>query len=312
MASQKWRRWIGALEALSIALAGALSLLFYAKLPSTLPSEEDYRAAIAATGASKARSAPGDALLLSPHWAERARLFAGTLPVINVTRAPLREQIRELPRLFLLTLPELPRAGTTEMVEALRRAHFEQQGETERFGALSLSLFVNREQERPLERASALLSQAEVYIAKADGGHEPYTRTAPARFSSSRAGWLTVEANTYEIDQDPFHCVYAHPVGAEPLVLEFPRFPLGRTFKVTAGLIGQMALRSEGFGPLDFTVSIDGGPSERLTLLPRDPGARFFTLETTSLAGKSARVRFEVVAPNPHWRIFCFEAEALP
>lgn len=61
-ARSPWRR----LEALLAIGAALLALLFHLRLPTTLPTDEDYRA-LAQRIASIAR--PGDVVLLDPHWA---------------------------------------------------------------------------------------------------------------------------------------------------------------------------------------------------------------------------------------------------
>ncbi|HEX8699767.1 MAG TPA: hypothetical protein VF815_13070, partial [Myxococcaceae bacterium] len=55
-----------------LVVVALLCLLFYVRLPQRLPTEADYAAVKARI---QAELRPGDAVLLFPWWAERARLY---------------------------------------------------------------------------------------------------------------------------------------------------------------------------------------------------------------------------------------------
>lgn len=72
MRSPSVRRALPLLELGGLLLVALLCLLFHLRLPGRLPSEADYRAAAERL---QAEGQPGDAVLLFPWWAERARVY---------------------------------------------------------------------------------------------------------------------------------------------------------------------------------------------------------------------------------------------
>ena len=112
---------------------GALALLFDATLPLRLPTDRDYAEASAAL---RVRAGTADAIQLWPPWAERARLFVGSLPV----RAEEDLRAADYPgveRLWLLSLPRVPHGRLGAAREALRQRGATP-GEEIRLGALAL------------------------------------------------------------------------------------------------------------------------------------------------------------------------------
>ncbi|HEX7623522.1 MAG TPA: hypothetical protein VF400_08125, partial [Anaeromyxobacteraceae bacterium] len=137
-----------AAAALFAALVGALGLYglsFQATLPRRLPSPSDWQAA-AAHLAREARA--GDAVVLAPWWAERARaVLPPALPVLAFPRLA-GEDLPGLRRLWLLALPAAP-GGTGDAARDLRdRASVP--GATTRFGGLAVTPFTLAEPVLPL------------------------------------------------------------------------------------------------------------------------------------------------------------------
>ena len=119
--------------ALLIAL-GAGALAFDLTLPSRLPAREDWAEA---AGALRARGQPGDAVQVWPPWAERARLVVDALPVFTDEDLRRADYIG-VSRLWLLALPEVPRARMEQARQALRSRGAAPLADELRFGALSM------------------------------------------------------------------------------------------------------------------------------------------------------------------------------
>ncbi|HEY6100436.1 MAG TPA: hypothetical protein VIW03_13450, partial [Anaeromyxobacter sp.] len=124
------------LFAAGAAIAGAAALLAQARLPGTLPTPRDW-AALRALVEREAR--PGDAVALSPPWAERAReILPASVPVLAQRRFA-GEDLLGVRRLWLVSLPGAPGFSWDAESELLRRA-----GRPEppgRLGALQVTRF---------------------------------------------------------------------------------------------------------------------------------------------------------------------------
>ena len=117
---------------IALIAAGAASLLFDLTLPLRLPSEADWAEA---AGALRGAAQPADAVQLWPVWAERARLFVDSMPVLaeeNLAEA----DYPGVRRLFLLSLPRTPFYSPPDA--ALQARGATPAGPEQRFGALSL------------------------------------------------------------------------------------------------------------------------------------------------------------------------------
>ncbi|HCF61085.1 MAG TPA: hypothetical protein DFS52_24200, partial [Myxococcales bacterium] len=302
------RTWLLRAQAALVIGAALLSLLFYFCLPSTLPSEADYQQ-LAESLASQASR--GDAVLLDPHWAERARLYVKGIPVLNFGRDPTREDLAAFHRLFVLSAPELPRSDREETFERLEAMKFRRAGEPTRFGKLSLALFESSAVETPSFDFTSEVAQARVFIRRADGSEELCPRSGE-RHPCKRAGWLNVGAEIKEIAFKPYRCLWAHPVGTEPLVVEYTGVPLGKELRVLAGIVGQIAFRTERYQPVTLAVKVDGELVTSLVVPPGEPGERRSTVGTERFAGGRHKVSFEVSTPDASMRHFCFDAGVYP
>ncbi|MBI5549535.1 MAG: hypothetical protein HY901_37085 [Deltaproteobacteria bacterium] len=297
------------LEAVVFVALALLALAYYLRLPSSLPSEVDYRAVAADL---TARAGPGDAVFLDPHWAERARLFVPSpVPVLNLARRPTREDLRGYGRLFVLSLPDLPRSDMAKTHRFLESIQFRRAGETVRHGELALTLFENARVERPSFDFTGQVAQAKVYIRRPDGSQDLCPERG-GRHPCPRAGWINVGEEIKEIDSKPLRCLWAHPAGNEPLVVEYADVPLGRTLDVVGGIVGQIVYRRERYGTTTLRVKIDGELAAELEFPPGEPGERRRSIDTSAKAGAPRRVHFEVSAPNPDMRHFCFDAGVYP
>jgi hypothetical protein len=291
-------------EAAAVLVAALLSIIFYLRLPSALPSQEDYQAVAARVDS---LAGEGDAVLLDPWWAERARLFVKRLPVLDLGRKPSREDLAGYRRLFVLSLPELPRSDRAATFRRLESLGFSRSAEPEQHGSLSITIFENRSRELPSFDFTAQVADARVYIRRPDGSEEICPRRG-ARHPCPRASWIDVGAETKEIAFKPYRCVWAHPAGREPLVVEYSDVLLGKELRVLGGIVGQIAFRTEHYGTTLLDVKIDGAPVGSLTFPPGEPGERRRAIDTSQLAGTRHTVQLEISASNPDMRHFCFDA----
>lgn len=296
------------LEAVAFVAAALLSILFYARLPGTLPSEADYQAAAQDLAA---RAREGDAVLLDPHWAERARLFVRNVPLLNLHRHPVREDVRGYARLFVLSLPDLPRSDQEAAFRQVESFKFKRVDEPKRFGRLTVTEFANAALERPSFDFVTEVPRAKVYLRRGDGAEELCPERG-GRHPCPRAGWINVGEEIKEIDSKPLRCLWAHPAHNDPLVVEYADAPLGRTLDVVGGIVGQIVYRVEKYGTVKLRVKIDGKLLAEIEFPPGQPGERRRSIDTSSWAGSRRLVQFEVSADNPDMRHFCFAAGAYP
>lgn len=289
----------------ALAVGAALfALLFWLRLPSRLPATDDWEAAARDVAA---RAREGDAVLLDPHWAERARFFVTAAPVLNLGRSPAREDLAGYRRVLLLSLPDLPRSDLPAAIRRLEDMQFQKVEGPIRRGALALTVLENRAVERPSFDFTAAVAQAKVYIRRPDGSEE-LCPLAGDRHPCPRAPWLNVGAEIKEIALKPVRCLWAHPAGREPLVVEYPAAPLASELRVMGGIVGQIAFRTEQYAPVLLEVKIDGRQVAQLEFPPGAPGERRRVIDTRALAGTPHRVQFEVSAADPGMRHFCFDA----
>ncbi|MFN7132032.1 MAG: hypothetical protein ACK4N5_08110 [Myxococcales bacterium] len=250
-------------------------------------------------------------VLLSPHWAERARLYVPSVPVLNLDRRPTREDLARHRRVLLLALPELPRADEPEVRAFLEARQFRQASERRAFGRLALTVFENTRVEAPVYDFTARVADARVFIRRPDGSEEHCPRTGE-RHPCPRAGWINVAAETKEIAFKPYRCLWAHPAGTEPLVISYPAVTLGRELRVMGGIVGQIAFKRAGYATTTLDVFAGGRKLGDLAAPAGTVKEHRRVFDTSSLAGETHEVRFEVHAPNPHMRHFCFDAGVYP
>lgn len=294
----------------AIVIASALlSLLFYARLPAAFPSAEDeaaVRARIAAAGQA------GEAILLAPHWAERARLFGFDLPVLNLSRGATPEDLAGWTGLFVLAFDDLPRADRAAAFELVRRAGFELKGRVETFGKLSLAHFRQAAPRAAIFRASEALDQASASVETAHGERLPCRREGrglrcPGGGRGQRSSLLRGEIR--EIHFKPYRCISAAPAPGGPLAIEFRGVPLGTSLDLLAGPIGQANLRRQARAPITFSAAIDAEEVGRWSWNPGEPEERRASIDTRGLTGGAHALRFEIAGDARHPIDFCFEAE---
>jgi hypothetical protein len=292
------------LEAAAVSAAALLSAAFYLRLPGQLPTDADYESAAAQISR---EATADDAVLLDPHWAERARLFVEGVDVLNLGRDPRREDLQRFRRIFVLSLPRLPRSDPAKTFEFLESIQYRKAEGPVAHGALSVAVFENGEVERALFDFTGRVAEARVYIRRSDGSEEACP-VKGNRHPCPRAGWINVGEEIKEINLKPQRCLWAHPAGREPLVIEYPGVTLGRELRVMGGIVGQIAYRRERYSAVALEVLVDGKREAEMSFPPGEPGERYRVIDTSRMAGTEHTVRFEVSAPDPAMRHFCFDA----
>ncbi len=281
-----------ALLALGVAALGLYGLAFMARLPARLPSAADWQAAREVLAR---EAAAGDAVLLDPPWAERAREVLGrTAPAQLAAGAPLSilslpslagEELPGVRRIWLLELPRAPGHRATLGRELAGRA--EPVGPTHSLGALRLAAWQLRSPELPLASLAALLSRARA---------EP-----PGAFSRQLR----------EVDGLPRDCLFAELAPGGTARVTFEGVPLGKALRGHTGVVGEAALSGED--PVRLEVVAGTVALGAFEDPPASPGWHPFALDTSVGAGSAARVVLTLRAPRSGGPLpFCLEAFTLP
>jgi hypothetical protein len=283
---------------LFVAATAALSgwaIVAQARLPARLPTALDWAAARALV---ERDGRPGDAVALSPPWAERAReALPASVPVLVHPRYA-GEDLVGVRRVWLLALPEAPRFGWDLEVDLLERAA--RADAPARIGAIEVTRYHLAFPTLPLAFLPDRLSRATVSL-----GDAPCAPDASGRFRcEGAAGTAAVERTVRDVEGVPRPCLAAEapaPLGA-PLVLEFPAARLGRTLQGHTGATGL------GLSPVRIAVHVEGeevGAAETA-----DPRWTQFRIDTTRFAGQLRPIALVVTSPGP--LAVCFDAAVLP
>lgn len=268
-------------------------LVFQLWLPSTHVAEADYQA----VGATLEREGqPGDAVLLSPWWTERARLYLPERFAVVGYQGSDHADLETHPRVWVLAQPELPRTGVSAFMAAFSPARTPV-GPDRRFGSLSLRLFTNGRARPVVLDGAALLAQAQVYLEQLDG-----TRQA--------CGWNgrgmqcpnghTLAVEWHEVHFEPLRCLHLEaPAGSAKLVVEFPATPGVDQVLVRAGYVWEKQAWHQGLSASDVGLEVDGAVTvANLPAGVEQPASR---LE----ARGGTRIRVWLSAPNPNAREVC-------
>jgi len=259
-------------EAVALPAAALLALLFHATLPGRLPDQADYEAAAAVVAREKQ---PGDALLLHPWWTERARLFApedvAVVGYLGSDGAPLERA----PRIWVLSQPDLPRAGTAGFWEAFSPGRTAV-GEERRFGTLRLSLFRNGRFRPTAFSAAQALGRARAYVESPSGQHTvecaPDGRGGlhcPGSPAGAQVGW-------HEVRFEPRRCLHLFPPGGQDrLVVELPEVPAADRLSLEAGLVWERAAYTHQHLRPTF-VGVDDASGRTLAQVSIAPGEEGF------------------------------------
>jgi hypothetical protein len=281
------------------ALAAALGvhgIVFQARLASRLPAPRDW-AALRALVERDARA--GDAVALSPGWAERAReVLPPGVPVLPSVAAG--EDLPGVRRVWLVSLPEAPGFGWEPELALLERAR--RSDPPQRLGALEVRRYELAFPALPLAFLPDRIAQAEVSVA----GERCAAR--PGGFRCGGEGLLDVVRTVREVDGVPRPCLslgLAAPPPA-PVVISFPAVPLGRTVRAHLGAAGGAAHRE---APVRVAILAEGEEVGAAEL--GGPGFPAFEADTARLAGRFGSVSLVVTASGPAGDL-CLDAVVLP
>jgi hypothetical protein len=282
--------------AAAVALTGVEAVLFRAGLPERLPSDLDWRAA----GALVARDArPGDAALVSPPWAERARsALPGAVPLLPLRRAG-DEDLVGVRRVWLVSLPQAPGSSGRSAADLSARA-VAVDG-PQRLGALEVTLYTIAAPTLPLAYLPDLLAGAEV-----QAGDRPCP-SAGARGFHCPPSAARVAREVREVNGVVRPCILVAPDPAAevPLAAAFPAVPIGRLLR------GQAAAAGPGGAPARLAVSIDGEMVGTVGIA-NDGAWRAFELDTGRFAGGARRVTLVLPGAAPDAPPVCVEVMSLP
>ncbi len=115
------------------------------------------------------------------------------------------------------------------------------------------------------------------------------------------------DARMGEVDYAPHRCILVQP-GARAVSISFPAVPMGRTLVGFSGL-DHFQQRKLGKGVVEMSIYVGEQLKERI-VHANDDGWRHFEIDTSGSNGQEKTVRFEITAPDPRHRRFCFQAEA--
>src|SRR6185436_9255889 len=152
-------------EAVVLVAVGVLALLFWVTLPARLPAEADSTAVAQAVAR---ELQPGDAVLLHPWWTERARVFLPEGVTVVGYLGSDGADLEQAPRIWVLSQPALPYAGTSAFWDAFRPGRTPL-SEERRFGAYRLWLHRNGRYRPTLFSAVEAFGSARAYIESAPG-----------------------------------------------------------------------------------------------------------------------------------------------
>jgi len=273
-----WSRLAAALLALAVAALGLWGFAAEGHLSRRLPSPLDWRAATAVL-ARDARS--GDAVVLDPRFAGRARLvLPAGLPIVEPEAGGDLLGVR---RLWVLSLAGLPGAGPLPLPRAASAG-------PERLGGLLLARHDLASPLLPVSFAPDRLSGARASL---DG--EP-CRWAPGGFAcpaSAAGAWRAVR----EVGGAARPCILLRSDPGSTLELAIP-LTLGSTLRGHAGRLGHAG------GPL-LEVELAGRPVAALS--PAGSWERF-EADTAREAGKPAELRLTLTGAGE----LCLDAYTLP
>jgi hypothetical protein len=197
---------------------GAGSLLFDLTLPLRLPDDAAWAEA---AGALRAEARPGDAAQMWPVWAERARLFVDSMPVLAEEDLASADYAG-VRRLWVLSLPRTPFFSKPDAALAARGAA--PSSEERRFGALTLRAWDLRAPELAADLTASREEYEVDYVARRCArvqiGSRFSARGAAGSMLHLRAGVIGERA--YDADRPPIE-VQAFADGLQLGALEVPR-----------------------------------------------------------------------------------------
>ncbi len=263
---------------------------------------------VAARDAVKAELQPDDLVLFEPFWADPiGRKVFG--PIATMKREG-RSDDRRFPRAFEVTI----RGARDEGATGWKRV------KDQKFGAVTVSLYENREYTKVLDDTVDLVSPDRLTVSKIENGVE---QECSFQHGSTQGGSTVVPqgllvpgdkfvcqgahvgvAVLHALDHHPHVCIYASPMPGATLKMKFSKVRFGASLHGHSGI---QWLVERTPSPEKVAVSFSA--------FDRPIGTHFhkvgvgwvgFELPTTEFAGKEGDLVAEI-APSSQ-RQFCFEA----
>lgn len=116
--------------------------------------------------------------------------------------------------------------------------------------------------------------------------------------------WKNVRRRYLEVDFQPHWCVFAHPEKNKTLRILYPTVPDGKRLVLYTG-IGDVYARKKGSGPVKIGIYSGDQPLGEVNHEEKHGWKR----TVVPFRRGDASIRFEITAPKPQQRQFCFHAE---
>lgn len=282
-----------------LAATGAFTVAWQAGLRARLPGAVEWDALRTLL---EGEARPGDAVVLSPAWAERARRAAPAgLPVLARTRYA-DEDLWAVRRVWLVSLHEAPGFGFDVERDLLARANRNEAPLA--LGPMEVTRYDLALPRVPLAYLPDLLGRAEVSLGEVpcppdlEGVHR-----CPGADGTVAA---TVARTVREVGGAPRPCIEVD--GAGPVRIAFPPVRLGRALRGHVGAPGA----APGAAAFHVRVGVlvdedEGGDAE-----VRGEGWHAFELATSGHAGRTHPVTLTVAREGGPALPACLEAVAVP
>jgi hypothetical protein len=282
-----------------LTLVGAWSVAWQAGLPSRLPGPAEW-AALGTLLEGEAR--PGDAVVLAPAWAERARRVAPAgVPVLAV-RSYADEDLWAVRRVWLVSLHDAPAFRWEIEKDLLQRANRNEAPLA--LGPMEVTRYDLGMPRLPFAFLPDLLSRAEVRLGD--------TRCPPDLEGVFRcpgpdgAPAATVARAVREVGGAPRPCLEVD--GAGPVRVTFPPVRLGRSLRGHAGAPGDPATAAALHVRVAVQIDDDEGGEAEV----QGAGWRPFAIDTSGHAGRAHAVVLTIAREGGPALPACVEAVAIP
>jgi hypothetical protein len=300
LAARAWRlrppapRLAAIAFACGAGLVGAGAVVAQARLAGRLPSARDWDAVRALV---ERDARPGDAVILSPPWADRAReVLPSTAPVLARARWT-GEDLVGVRRIWLLSIPRAPGFSWEPELDLLERAS--RQTPAERVGAFEVSLLDLAYPTVPLAFLPDRLATAQVTL-----GGTPCAADASGNARCDVPAAARVTREVREIAGAPRPCLVATFPSGAPLELAFPPVRIGRVVRGHVGGLGGAPV-----APLRIAVVLDD--EEAGSAEVAGGGFLPFQIDTTRFAGQPRKVSLVLTTPAASAEL-CLDAVTLP
>jgi hypothetical protein len=287
-------RRAAAIAFVAAALAsGALALAAQLSLPGRLPTHRDWAAVVALV---ERDARPGDALVLSPPWAERAReRLPASIPVLAHARYDA-EDLVGVRRVWVLSLDRAPGFSWQPELDVVQRGSRTQA--PERVGAFEVTRYDLASPTLPLAFLPDRLQRAEVFR----GG----VPCPPDDRGAFRCGGARVEREVREIAGAPRPCLVVGLEAGAPVSIVFPGVRVGRVLHGHVGALGPAV-------PVRISVVVNGDEAGAAEVTAA--GFAEFRVDTTRLAGEARHLTLVLTTPgagDASVSELCLDAMTLP